>query len=477
MGFESIRSLVRNTGFLASAGAVNLGARVLYLILAARLLGPERYAVLAYAQSFYIAFLPVALFGLHLVMVRAIGADRAQAPRIAASSLAVRSLTTAGAAVLCAGAAWATAADATTRELLLILVAALIARSVTTWTQSIHNALEATHHTLQQTMLFSVVELSLAAGILLGGGGIHLLVAAHATAWSAHALFALHRLDRLLVPTRIDWSVRRWLPLLLAAIPFFVGSLSATWATQGPIILFRTLSGDDFLAGQFALAMQALIVAAVLPDALAASALPLLARSAARADGKDLLYASAMLRATILLGGAAGFLASSLGPWLLVSLFGSSYVGAGSLFGPIAWCLGPLLLRAVLPVVLVARGHSLLPMGANLIGALAMTGLYFALVPTFGTDGALVATAIGFSTPALVFVAFCAALGFIRLARDVVRPGIATAAAAAVHLLIAPASLGLATLAALTIMALLARYLGIFTAAERELLAHLVRRR
>ena len=79
MKHRGLRSVARNTAFLTVAQAINVGTCPVYVIVVARIPGPEIYALLAYSQSWYMAFLPIAMFGMGRVIIRSIGTDRSAA--------------------------------------------------------------------------------------------------------------------------------------------------------------------------------------------------------------------------------------------------------------------------------------------------------------------------------------------------------------------------------------------------------------
>ncbi|MCP5372500.1 MAG: oligosaccharide flippase family protein [Hyphomicrobiales bacterium] len=467
MPYPGLRSIARNTAFLTVARAVNVGTRTVYVILVARLLGPELYAMLAYSQAWYLAFMPIAIFGLGGVMVRSIGLDRTQAPEIAARALTVRLLSTTVAAIACVVLGWVLARDPQTPVLISVLVFALVARGVTQWAQHLFTAFEVSHHSMRQELVFRVTEVSIAIAVLLAGGDIIFLVATHAAVWWVQAIRALLIVHRRLVPLRVAWSPSRWLPMVVQAFPFFMGLLGMGWQNQAPVVMFRNLSADDVLVGQFALAMQALFISAALPEALAAAALPVLARSAQRADGKDLTYARGLLRLSFLLGAGAGLCGMAFGPWLFPVLFGPRFETAGHLVGLTLWCLIPMMARTALPAVIVARGHFYVAMFGSLAGAAAVTVLMPVLVDALGAPGAVLAAGLAMTVPAVVTIAFAVAKGWITIYAVLVRPVGAVAAGLAAYLFLQPLSPWLALAVALVAMGLASIALQVITKEER----------
>lgn len=470
MAFSGIRSIAINTAMLTAARAVNIATRIVYVILVARLLGPELYALLAYSQSWYLAFLPLAVFGLGNVIVRSIAADPDRAPEFAAQAAAIQFLMTIIAGVSCVVVAWIVAPHTKAPVLISVLVTALIGRSIWAWAQNLYTAFEVTYHVLRQEAFFRVVELMVTVTILLSGGGIILLVTTHGLIWWAQAAYTLFVVRRDLVPLKVAWRPAEWKPLAAMAAPFFVSALAVNWGMQGPIILLGNLEEDIVLIGQFALAMQILFIAATLPRSLATGAQPVVTRAAKRADGKDLIYAHAVLRASFLLGATAGLFGLALGPWLIDLLLGADFSVAGSLLGLTLWCLIPITAANAFSAVILARGHFQVLMIANVAGAIVTTVLLILLVPPLGVHGAVLAAAMGYVTPLLVTSLFTVNRGWANPFAVMIRPTCAVVVALVTYLVLAPLSAWLALPAALTVLAAGSILMHVITSEERAFL-------
>lgn len=475
------RSIAGNTAVLTAAQVIGIATRMVYIVLVARLLGPELYALLAYSQAWYLAFMPLALLGLGPAIVHAIARDPGEAADIAGRSLAIRLTMTGIAMFACVVLAWIIAPDPRAPLLITALAAALAGRAVVAWAQHLYAAYEVNHHALRQEVAARVLELALAAGVLLAGGSLLLLVATQGLVWWLQAARSLYVVRRELVLPRLDWQWARWKPLLALALPLFVTTAAVDWRVNGPLILFRNLNDDAVLFGQFALAMQALFIANTIPQSLSTAAQPVLTRSAVRGDAKDLLYASVVQRLAFVLGAAAGLAGLALGPWLFGALLGPGFVAAGELAGLTLWCLIPLLAGIGFPAVFVARGALRFQMVASVLGAVATTLLVVLLVPAFGAKGAIIGAAAGFALPPLLIYGAALRQGWTTLLGTVLRPAAVVAAALAVWLLLpvllpgsGPATALLLSLATLALFSLL---LGVITPAEQAFLRDVWRER
>jgi glycosyltransferase involved in cell wall biosynthesis/O-antigen/teichoic acid export membrane protein len=453
MSFPGILPLARNAAYLAGTQFVGLMSRVVWVIAAAKLLGPDLYAVLAYSQAWQLAFLPLALFGVGPAMAYLIAPDRGRAADIAAQSLAIRLLAAIVAAFGCFALSRVVSPDPRAEALIAVLVVALIGRALTMWAQSLFAAFEVNQHTMRQETLFAVLDMALALAILFGGGSLLLLVSAKAGVMLLQAGWSLSVVHRYVTPVALSWQWREWRPLLALAFPALLITLASDWRFNGSLVLFRNLAGDGVLFSQFALAMQALTIIGVLPLAVSSAAYPALRRAVTRGDGRDVFYASLVQRLAPLAGVAAGLGGLALGEPVFGLVFGEAYSVAGQLVGLTLWCVAPLVAGYGYPQVLIARGQFRAMVMLSVAGALFMTAGMALLVPGGGVAGAIVATFIGFAVPALGALVLARQQGLVDPARDIWRPLAVAGAALVGYLALAGISRGIALVAGLVILA------------------------
>jgi O-antigen/teichoic acid export membrane protein len=418
----AIRTIRRNTLYLVGTRAVNVLARLIWVVVAARILGPDLYALLAYSQAWQLAFLPLALFGVGQALSFLVAPDRSRAPEIAVHALAIRLVTIVVAAAACVILSRVVTPDPRAPVLIAVLSLALGARALTTFTQTLFTAFEINQHTMRQETLFSLLNLGVGIGVLLGGGGLLMLVTARAAvAWlqTAWAFFIAHRVA---ISIRLVWRPAEWRPLLRLALPALMITAAADWCFNGSLVLFRNLTTDGVLFAQYALAMQALAIAAILPLSLNRAVFPALRRAVARGDGKEILFASAMQRVAPLAGTAAGLLGWALGEPLFRWLLGEPFSTAGELVGLTLWCLIPLTATAGYPEILIAHGRFRTMVILNVAGATVMTLLTFLLVPTHGATGAITAALAGFSVAPIGAFMLAWRENMADPIKDVIRP-------------------------------------------------------
>lgn len=470
MGSAGVRNLARNTAMLATAQTIGTAARLVYVVFVARLLGPEVYALLAYVQSWHLAFLPIALAGLGPALVHWVAADRARTAELAAAALALRLAATLAAAGACLALALALAPDRRAPGLIAVLLLALAGRAVTAWAQHLFVVCDLNRYTLRQEATFRVLELGAALLVLFAGGGLSALVLVHALCWCLQALLALRVVAARVGPVRLAWPRCAIRDLGAFAVPFFLLQLLAEWRIHGPLILYRGVTDDTVLFGQFALAMQVMLLVCAVPQALGAAVQPLLSRSAVRQDGRDLAYAATLQRLAFVGGALAGLLGLALGPALFTWLFGPAFATAGRLAGMTLWCLIPLTAGFGFPLVLMLRGEARGQIAQSMAATLVMAALVPGLGSAFGAPGAILGAGLGFATPPLLSTALALRRAPGTGQNVLLRPALSAAAPLAIYLTLEPASVVLALAIALIAMAVLVGRLGVVSRADLALL-------
>ena len=296
MPFDSAKSLTKNAAFLVSARLLPRLLQMVYVIVLARFLGPELYGLFASGQSWYLALLPITSFGLHLLLSKAIATNPHEASDILAPTLAFRTGMATSIAVLSVGAAQLLEPDHGARMLLLIFSCALLGRAIVNWTEHVFVVFESTQYALRCELCFRPLESSVGVLILVAGGKVFAVAILHALIWCLHALTALMIIRRRLAAVGFWCNWQKVRELLGFGWPLSLNVFCTGFLLQGPMVAYRYLAPSDPDIGQIAVPLQAIAILCILPAAVSASSLPVLARSVHRADGQDLLFGRAMIR-------------------------------------------------------------------------------------------------------------------------------------------------------------------------------------
>jgi O-antigen/teichoic acid export membrane protein len=185
-----------------------------------------------------------------------------------------------------------------------------------------------------------------------------------------------------------------WRRLLALTVPFAAANaVGAVYVYLAVIVL--SLASTEQETGYFGASFRVFIVLSAIPGLLVASAFPILAR-AARDDAGRLAYALQRLWEIQVLLGVGIALCTAVGAELAID------VVAGEEFGPSVDVLRIQSLALLASFVLAVYGFALLSLSfyreillANAAALVVSLGLLVALVPTYGSEGAAVATVFG----------------------------------------------------------------------------------
>jgi len=274
MAREGVKSIARNAMYLMSARAVSSIGRVIYVVVAARMLGAELYGLFNYGLAWYLFFLPLCVLGLEEILLREIGRDRAHAADLITDSLVVRSAGTLLIAAVSLGVGLVLESDPVIRLLFVIFTGALIGRGMSLWSAAIFKGYESSGVVLVLEVSIRVTEIVLGIWALQLGYGVIVLASIHAGCWILQGILGFILVDQRLCRVHVAWHGNRALRLLKLGVPFVVAALFLSWLLQGPILLFRYATGFGGELGQVVLALQAMFIIGSVVSELGGAALP-----------------------------------------------------------------------------------------------------------------------------------------------------------------------------------------------------------
>lgn len=430
---QSLKSLLTNAGHIGGARLFNVLGRALYVVVLARLLGPEFYGLFAYSQAWYLSFLPATALGGLFLFSRDRKPDADEVREVLPLTLALRFSITVVVAIICTSAGLIIEDNPEVRILFVMFSVALIARATSQIMDQLFNYYEKSQFMLRQELLFRSMELAAGITVLLAGGGLIEIGLVHTTVWVLQAARSV-RIAHRIKPLHVHFVWKKMLSILIRrGFAAGVGSALVVWMVQGPLILARHTSGLENHLGQIALAMQAFAIASIAPMSINAAVYPMLIRSIAREDGKDMTYLSGMFRATILFGTVAGLTGVVLGPWFVDMLLGESFAVTGTLVGVALWLIIPSVIATSATPLLQLRGLYAAQLWRAALGVAAMAVSFSFLADRLGPAGVIIAAGIGLSVSALTQVLFLSRAGDIDLTHSILRPLLASSAAVAAY--------------------------------------------
>ena len=401
---SGVASMARNLGYLLGGRAIYFLTRAIYVVILARVMGPQIYGLINYGMAWYLLFLPLTRLGLEMVLSREVGQDRIVGDRTAAVTLTLRIVSVVVVSVVyIVLSAWIED-DPATRLMVLVFSFALIGRSLALWTENVYTSYEINQYTFRQQAIFRPLEVVLCLLVIVIRQEALLVVVVHGLVWCLEAVYGLIIIRRHVFKLRLDSNLVALKRIFLQGVPLGVSMLLISLPSQGPLIFFRHIASAGESLGQLALAMQTFILLSYLPLAIGSVALPVLSRSAAREDGKDRVYAETMLRFSLLLGGVLAIAGTAFGPWATVQIFGVRYAQAGSLIGPALWLMIPWSAGHALMGVLMADKRDVAVFISALAGAVFFTLAISPAVLRYDAAGAIGAAAGAMSLTAFFLI-------------------------------------------------------------------------
>ncbi|MDZ7752516.1 MAG: oligosaccharide flippase family protein [Gammaproteobacteria bacterium] len=391
-----VRSILRNTAYLMLARGVTITARAVYILVIARLLGPELYGLFNYGLSWYLLFLPLTILGIDFVLLRELGRRDANSLHLLGISLPLRTASTVLVAASCLALGWWLETEPLGRTLLFFFSAALVGRGLAAWSEAIFKGREASGFILAQELVFRLLEVSIGLILLAAGFGVEALAAVHAAAWLLQGATGLYLVRRVVQQKlRAEWDLAPMARLLLAGLPFLAVAALLAWLMQGPLVLYRHINGVGAGLGQLALAVQFFTILGGMASSLGLAAVPVLTRSSERQDGKTSLFVRSVLRAGWLMAGTLVIGGLTVGPYVINGIFGPEFSRVQALLPWALLLVGFHFWVTSLRSVLIAHGQFLQLAMAMAVGAGIFTATFVPLVSCCDLKGALFATGLG----------------------------------------------------------------------------------
>jgi O-antigen/teichoic acid export membrane protein len=323
-----VHSLSHNAAFLAFSRLVEKGVRFAYLIILARFLGPDMLGLYNYGLAWYLIFLPLANWGLNQLLSIHLGRKPETAEDIVGATLFVRLSTT----VLFAGCCYAIGLlsndSALSRNVITILVFALIGRSLAMWGRACFIAVELSQYSAGLEIGFRILEVCCGIGYLWLGGGIIGLCIIHSGCWIAEGTLALYLVRKRLSFRKsfVPWSFAR--PYALEAFPIAVNIFLLIALSQSGFVVLKHLAVDQSALGFYSVAFQLIVNTVVVTEAIGQAALPILSRADDRGTGEQIVFLEAMLKICFFCAAVLVLFVIVYGSVVIGVFFGQEYLKA-----------------------------------------------------------------------------------------------------------------------------------------------------
>ena len=362
---------------------------LLFMVLAARVLGPGEFGKFTFAYALATLLGAALDLGMHAVFVREV----ARAPGATAECWTAAVTLKAGllvpAALGLAAVPVLTGRPLDTTIAVWVIGAAIALQSFIELAVSVFTGFERLEFELLLRLVEKLVLVGVGVAGLALGGGLRLVAAAFAVAALVSLGLAVALVHSRFARLRFGWDTRGARALARALGPVAVAFLLAFAATR-LVPLLVALLGGDVAAGHFGAAVRVLDALMVVPVAVAAAVYPVLARTA-RHDPRFRRLLVQSVEVLLLVGLPVALALAHGADWLTAWIYGAGYRPAAPVLAVlgIAACLG--FLNYFLGFVFLAVERPRRLCGVTALGLVASALLTPGLVLAFGAGGGALA--------------------------------------------------------------------------------------
>lgn len=404
--FPGLSSVLRNGAALMGARWTEVLLRGIYVLVIARLLGPEAYGSWSYATASYGLFLSLSFMGLDGLLPAWLGRElqRGRRRRLVVSALALRlGLISASALALLLYAIWVEP-EPSLKTLLVLMLPALVGRGLVLWTRVVLTGLERSGIGFMLAAVWRGLEFGIGIALLFAGHGIEALLILHAVINFAEGLCNLFVFHTKILPLRCRAKRRQIASLVRNGIPVGIESALAGALQALPLIVLRHLGDDLAVVGQLGLALQIAGLGALAVQSFVGAALPALSRAMAREDARTAHYGLLTAGATGAIFLLAALPAFAFGEPVLAWIFGQDFAPVGALLGPCFLMAGAMSMPQGSLHVLILRERRWAGPLASAVGLLAMLATILPAGMAAGALGIIAAAGFGFALRAILFI-------------------------------------------------------------------------
>lgn len=326
-----VLSVARNGAFLTGTQWSEALLRAVFVLVIARVLGPEDYGLWNYAIGAYSLGVMCSVFGTDVLLARQVGAAPQQSAPFIATTLGLRLLLVLASGLVLALYAFLVADDDLLQIALLLTLPALVGRGLALWARPVFTGIERAGTVLRITGSLRLVEVAVGMVLLFATRNVLLVIGWHAATWVIEAGVSYHWVRKLTGLTGPDLSRAAMKPVLREATPIGLAAMAVAAMTVAPVLLAVPLGFGLTDVGQLGIALQLASLATMGAQGFLNAALPVLSRRNASEGKADPRYGWLVLLATAILFGVMCLVAWLIGERLMVLLLGDDFARAGAL--------------------------------------------------------------------------------------------------------------------------------------------------
>lgn len=395
------KKITTNVFWLLLEHGIRIGLGLVVAGILARQLGVEQYGVFQYALNLTAIFASVSFIcGAELLVPLLTNADTHQKNKILGNAFAVRLFFSVMGYLGLLSYAFLTEPIQVVIVIALIGISILFSEAfgvVTAWLQSQTNS-------KPQSILVSLLLAVKAALILILWYFEIESIVFYALAYMIEPILIAGGLLFVYKKLNKEWffgfSYPVALELFKKGLPFFWGLMAMILFTKLDLIMLKKLTNAEEL-GYFAAALQVYNNINALAPILVMSLAPILIY---QQDKLAIVKRNIILISLFMMGVAlvGAVVVNMIAPYVVLILFGSSYTSTGAILSSLSWVSCLFFLNQGLNIYLLKYGLGYWVTLKWLIALVVAVPLYFLLVPMYGSLGAIISSAGGYSVACLI---------------------------------------------------------------------------
>ncbi len=384
----------RNTLFALAATLTRMLATMLMFVGIARFFGPEAFGQFTLAHTYLTIFYIFADFGIDILLVTELAYRRNETGEFVQRFFALKVLLSLAAIGIMCGIALFSGVSPGTGLLMVILSAAILGNSATTFVLGIlkgHEQFSFEAHTSFWQHLLLLIGL-----IVLGLTGADILLVAGFFVFSRFAgfFYVLPRAWKYLRLMPLQWSLQDWRTGLREVLPFGFHMLLGTLYFQLDTILVSVWEGD-YWVGIYQGAMKLVMLALIVSDVASNAIMPTLSRLLREDEAKGLRTVRLSAKLLLYAGLPVAWIFFLFPEEILSLVYGNEeFVRAALVLKILAFTVFLRFSTDAYALFLTASGKQVRRTIISAVGTGLSLTLNIVLIPLYGIEGAAVASVL-----------------------------------------------------------------------------------
>ncbi|MBU3005737.1 oligosaccharide flippase family protein [Paraglaciecola arctica] len=334
-------SILRNMFFIYASLILNHFSRAIYLVLIARILGADLYGLLAYGQTWYMAFLPFTTLGLGSLLVRKLAVDREAGFQLAKQIFGIQIITSILLSIACVCLGFHQESDIRVTQLLVIFSFALFARGLCQWSDAMFIAFERPKEKLNIDKYFRPIEVVIGVSTAYISENIVYVAASHSIMWVMQALIQYRVVTIKLCNITPHFDLNESLRLIRRALPVAASIVFNAIMLPIVVISYKYFEATSSEIANLSIVVQAFVILLSVFAAISQASGPALRRSMLNGNEKLVTYSVYFFRLSLGYGALAIFAASFIGEAFVTTVLGDSFHLAGKYLDVLMFALIP----------------------------------------------------------------------------------------------------------------------------------------